>query len=104
MIEHRPRRVLPLDYGPAADPHDGLAEPLVESVWVEPYPDERLGLDDGLAWPEARYEQRESVELAFIAALQHLPPRQRAVLILRDVLGFLRPRGRRRARDDSACR
>jgi RNA polymerase sigma-70 factor (ECF subfamily) len=87
-IERRPKRVLPIDYAPAADPHDGLAEPLVESVWVEPYPDETLGLGDGLAGPEARYEQRESVELAFIAALQHLPARQRAVLILRDVLGF----------------
>ena len=87
-IERRPKRVLPIDYAPAADPHDGLAEPLVESVWVEPYPDERLGIEDGLAGPEARYEQRESVELAFIAALQHLPARQRAVLILRDVLGF----------------
>jgi RNA polymerase sigma-70 factor (ECF subfamily) len=87
-IERRPKRVLPIDYAPAADPHDGLGEPLVESVWVEPYPDERLRLGDGLAGPEARYEQRESVELAFIAALQHLPARQRAVLILRDVLGF----------------
>lgn len=87
-IERRPKRVLPIDYGPAADPHDGLDEPLVESVWVGPYPDERFGLEDGLAGPEARYEQRESVELAFIAALQHLPARQRAVLILRDVLGF----------------
>ena len=87
-IERRPKRVLPIDYAPAADPHDGLGEPLVESVWVAPYPDERLGLEDGLAGPEARYEQRESVELAFIAALQHLPARQRAVLILRDVLGF----------------
>ena len=87
-IERRPKRVLPIDYAPAADPHDGLGEPLVESVWVEPYPDERLGLEDGPAGPEARYEQRESVELAFIAALQHLPARQRAVLILRDVLGF----------------
>jgi RNA polymerase sigma-70 factor (ECF subfamily) len=80
--------MLPVDYGPTADPHNGLAEPLVESVWVEPYPDERLGLEDGLAGPDARYEQRESVELAFIAALQHLPAGQRAVLILRDVLGF----------------
>jgi RNA polymerase sigma-70 factor, ECF subfamily len=87
-IERRPRRVLPVDYGPAADPHDALAEPVTEPVWLEPYPDERLGLGSGLASPEARYEQREGVELAFIAALQHLPARQRAVLILRDVLGF----------------
>ena len=87
-IERRPSRVLPIDYGPAADPHDPLREPLLESVWIEPYPDEQLGFDDGLAGPEARYEQRESIELAFIAALQLLPPRQRAVLILRDVLGF----------------
>jgi RNA polymerase sigma-70 factor (ECF subfamily) len=87
-IERRRKRVLPIDYAAASDPHDGLAAPLVESVWVEPYPDETLGLEDGLAGPEARYEQRESVELAFIAALQHLPARQRAVLILRDVLGF----------------
>ena len=63
-------------------------EPIVESVWVEPYPDETLGLEDGFASPDARYEQREGVELAFIAALQHLPPNQRAVLILREVLGF----------------
>ena len=87
-IERRSRRVLPVDYGPAADPHDGPAEPVTEAVWLEPYPDERLGLASGLAGPEARYEQREGVELAFIAALQHLPARQRAVLILRDVLGF----------------
>jgi RNA polymerase sigma-70 factor (ECF subfamily) len=87
-IERRPKRVLPIDYPPGADPHDGVGKPLAESVWVGPYPDERLGLEGGLAGPEARYEQRESVELAFIAALQHLPARQRAVLILRDVLGF----------------
>jgi RNA polymerase sigma-70 factor (ECF subfamily) len=88
FIERRPKRVLPVDYGPAADPHVGPGEPLVESVWLEPYPDETLGLEDGFAAPEARYEQRESVELAFIAALQHLPATQRAVLILREVLGF----------------
>src|SRR5712691_11427702 len=88
VIERRPKRVLPVDYGPAADPHDGPGEPIVESIWVEPYPDERLGLEDGYAAPDARYEQREAVELAFIAALQHLPANQRAVLILREVLGF----------------
>jgi RNA polymerase sigma-70 factor (ECF subfamily) len=85
LIERRPRRVLPIDYGPQSDPHD-LAPPLVESVWVEPYPDGAI--DAGYAAPDAIYEQRESVELAFVAALQHLPARQRAVLILRDVLGF----------------
>jgi RNA polymerase sigma-70 factor (ECF subfamily) len=88
QIARRPKRVLPVDYGPAADPHGGPGEPVVESVWVEPYPDETLGLEDGLASPDARYEQREGVELAFIAALQLLPPNQRAVLILREVLGF----------------
>jgi len=80
--------VLPVDYGPAADPHDPLAQPLVESIWLEPYPDMDLELEDQLPSPDARYEQRESVELAFVAALQHIPGRQRAVLILRDVLGF----------------
>jgi RNA polymerase sigma-70 factor (ECF subfamily) len=88
LIEKRPKRVLPIDYGPPTDPHQGPGEPIVESVWVEPYPDETLGLEDGFAAPEARYEQREGVELAFIAALQHLPPNQRAVLILREVLGY----------------
>jgi RNA polymerase sigma-70 factor, ECF subfamily len=88
VIARRPKRWLPIDHVTAADPHDGPGRPLVESVWVEPYPDVMLGLDDGYAGPEARYEQRESVELAFIAALQHLPAAQRAVLILREVLGF----------------
>jgi RNA polymerase sigma-70 factor (ECF subfamily) len=87
-IGRRPKRVLPIDYGPAYDPHQRPGEPLVESIWLEPYPDETLGVADGLAGPEASYERRESVELAFIAALQHLPANQRAVLILREVLGF----------------
>ena len=88
QIARRPKRVLPIDYGPATDPHVAPGEPLVESVWIEPYPDEVLGVEDGFASPAACYERRESVELAFIAALQHLPASQRAVLILREVLGF----------------
>jgi RNA polymerase sigma-70 factor (ECF subfamily) len=86
-IERRPKRVVPVDYAPAADPHDAPADPVDDPIWLEPYPDLLLGLE-GPAGPEARYEQREAIELAFIAALQNLSGRQRAVLILRDVLGF----------------
>jgi RNA polymerase sigma-70 factor, ECF subfamily len=87
MIERRPARVMPTNYGGASDPHDPPERPLVEPIWLEPFPDEALEVEDASASPEARYERRESVELAFIAALQHLPSRQRAVLLLRDVLG-----------------
>ena len=88
VIARRPKRVLPVDYGSSTDPEEVPGRPIVESVWIEPYPDELIGVDDGPMSPEATYEQRESVELAFTAALQHLPPRQRAVLIMREVLGF----------------
>jgi RNA polymerase sigma-70 factor, ECF subfamily len=87
-IGRRPKRVLPIDYGPATGAGDDVGAPLTESVWLEPFPDETLVLPHGYAAPEARYEQHEAVELAFIAALQHLPARQRAVLLLREVLGF----------------
>jgi RNA polymerase sigma-70 factor (TIGR02960 family) len=60
-----------------------------EPVWLEPYPDVMLeGIADAAPGPDTRYETKEAVALAFVAGLQHLPPRQRAVLVLRDVLGF----------------
>jgi RNA polymerase sigma-70 factor (ECF subfamily) len=88
LIAKRPARVTPIDHGPPARIEDGPGRPLTDVAWLEPYPDEMLGIDEEHAPPHARYEQRESVELAFVAALQHLPARQRAVLILREVLGF----------------
>jgi RNA polymerase sigma-70 factor (ECF subfamily) len=88
-IARRPKRVLPVDYGPPTQPGASASEhPFPEKLWIEPYPDEAFGVADGAAAPEARYERREALELAFVAALQHLPPRQRSALILRDVLGF----------------
>jgi RNA polymerase sigma-70 factor, ECF subfamily len=87
-IAKRPKRVLPIDYGPASEPTHNPRNALPGSVWIEPYPDREMGVEEGYASPEARWEEREAVELAFIAALQHLPARQRAALILRDVLGF----------------
>jgi RNA polymerase sigma-70 factor (TIGR02960 family) len=65
------------------------ATPSTEPMWLEPYPDLLLDeLPDRALGPEARYEQHEAISLAFVTALQLLPPRQRATLILRDVLGF----------------
>ena len=87
-LARRSRRVLPHDFGPAAEPHTPPGGPVTESVWLEPYPDHAIGLAEGKASPEARYEQHEAVELAFVAALQHLPVNQRAALLLREVMGF----------------
>ena len=85
ITRHRSRRELPVDFGPADGRDDGGAG--MDPVWLEPYPDRWLTGVAGSS-PEARYEQRESVELAFMIALQDLPPLQRAVLILREVVGF----------------
>lgn len=87
-IERRRRRVLPHDFSPSVEGDTPPGVPLAESAWIEPYPDEALGLPTGRAAPEATYEQREGVELAFVAAVQHLGAHQRAVLMLREVLGF----------------
>ncbi|HET7418619.1 MAG TPA: sigma-70 family RNA polymerase sigma factor [Solirubrobacterales bacterium] len=87
-IARRKRRLLPEDYAPKADPNLPPGEPVAEGAWIEPYPDEALEIPDGYASPDARYEEREALELAFVVAMQHLSPRQRAALILREVLGF----------------
>jgi RNA polymerase sigma-70 factor (ECF subfamily) len=85
-LERRHKRGLPRDFGPAADPQTPPGDPVTDPVWLEPYPDEAISV--GRAAPDASYEQREAIELAFVAALQHLGANQRAVLILREVLGF----------------
>lgn len=85
-IERRGRRVLPIDLSPAARPGVALGAPLTETVWLGPLP------GAGLTWEsspvDAVYEQKEAVELAFVAALQHLQPLQRAVLVMREVLAM----------------
>ena len=82
------RRVLPETLGPPSDrmPEGG---PATDIPWLEPYPDAALeGVADAAPGPDARYEMREAIQLAFVAAIQHLPPRQRAVLLLCDVLSW----------------
>ncbi|WP_422751810.1 sigma-70 family RNA polymerase sigma factor [Micromonospora sp. WMMD708] len=82
----RGRRALPVDLGPASE-HAVPGDVAADHVrWLGPYPDAALAA--GPAAPDVRYEQREAVELAFVAALQHLPGNQRAALLLFDVLGF----------------
>ena len=82
------QRYLPDQLGPAGPPRlEG--GPALDVPWLEPYPDTNLeGFADAAPNPEARYTARESVQLAFVAAIQQLPPRQRAALMLCDVLGW----------------
>jgi RNA polymerase sigma-70 factor (TIGR02960 family) len=88
LIGRRPRRVLTPDYGPPQKDTQELGKPVDEPIWLEPWLDETAQGDPDECDPEARYLEREELELAFVAALQHLPGTQRAVLIMRDVLSF----------------
>jgi RNA polymerase sigma-70 factor, ECF subfamily len=84
LLNGKERRARPVDLGPARTADSPLGEVLPEVTWIEPIPDGRVLPEDGD--PAELAESRETVRLAFVAALQHLPPRQRAVLILREVL------------------
>ena len=85
-LAKRPRRGLPPDLYPPAEPDGPLEATVADPIWLEPYPDGLLGSfrND----PAARYDLRESISLAFLVALQTLPPRQRAILLMRDVIGL----------------
>ena len=84
MLNGRQRRARPIDLGPSSTAETALGPPISDMAWVEPVPDGRV-LDER-ADPAELAETRDSIRLAFVAALQHLPARQRAVLILREVL------------------
>ena len=84
MLHGKERRARPMDLGPARTADVPLGEPMPEATWIQPIPDGRVLPEQ--ADPAELAVSRETVRLAFIAALQHLPPRQRAVLILREVL------------------
>ena len=86
MIARRKARCLPMQLSAPANPRDPVPASIADPVWIEPLPDSYL--DDQALNPEARYDIHESVALAFLAALQELPGRQRAVLLLRDVLSW----------------
>jgi RNA polymerase sigma-70 factor (ECF subfamily) len=85
-VRRRGTRAMPVDLGPSSERAVVDAGPRTDVAWLGPYPD--TGLTDGPFSPDARYEQREAVELAFVAALQHLPANQRAALLLFEVLGY----------------
>ena len=87
LDQKKSRRLLPFDKLSPSDPQTPFLPPTTEISWLEPFPDEWLG-DKSAVNPEAHYSDTESISLAFLTALQLLPPRQRAVLILRDVLDF----------------
>jgi RNA polymerase sigma-70 factor (ECF subfamily) len=84
MLSGSQRRARPMDLGPAKGADAPLGNPLPEVTWIEPIPDDRVLPQSGD--PAELAALRETIRLAFVAALQHLPPRQRAVLILREVL------------------
>ena len=85
MLNGRQRRARPMDLGPSRSPDGPIGEILPEVTWIEPVPDGRVMPDGDPADVAA---SRETIRLAFVAALQHLPPRQRAVLILCEVLNW----------------